>query len=215
MPKKLKEVVLTGTVYCDWNAKSEVAALPDHKYWAPGDLVIWSWSGNKKAPSSKKNSGVLCVSVIVGKKRRRLKVKRSGVEANLAYISETGREVFAEELAAELRELKGKTVYQSRWGFMISLQPRKPVPARKEIPAAAPAPRQSEPQTFTLEETFTRPRGRIKPGIRNDVPEPAVAHSPAAKVVAPAVAAVVATDLPVWKKRRRRKPVDSRQGELF
>lgn len=200
--KKAPQVTLTGAVYCDWNAFDFVAPLPDAKYWKAGDLVVWSWSGDSKSPSSRSHDGLFAVSVVTDKRslrRSKLKVKRTRVHRNLPFSSERDREEQLRKLVTELQGLQGRVASKARFGYEVQL----PDPPAKAPAAVAAAPAPSTPSAIEPP-TLVR-RGRVKPGIRSEAPGPA-----------PQVVAIVVAVIPVKPaRRRRRKPVDPRQGVLL
>lgn len=111
-------ILLSGTVYCDWNAFTFVSPMPDRLQ--TGDLVIWSWSGDSKKPSSKSQSGLLRVSVFDGKNRRLLKVKHTRVHHVLRYRDEAEREKRLGPLVSELRALKGRYAIIATRGYEVA-----------------------------------------------------------------------------------------------
>lgn len=111
-------ILLSGNVYCDWNAFTFASPMPDRLQ--TGDLVIWSWSGDSKKPSSKSQSGLLRVSVFDGKKRRLLKVKHTRVHPVLRYRDEAEREKRLGPLVSELRALKSRHAIIATRGYEVA-----------------------------------------------------------------------------------------------
>jgi hypothetical protein len=192
---KAKQVMLTGNVYCDWNAFTFVGPMPERLQ--PGDIVVWSWSGDKKKPSSKSHEGLLRASVYDGKQRRMLKMKNTRVRAALPFSSERDRESQLGVLVPELRSLKGRQAIKARRGFEVA-------------PLQAAATDDLPSRTV---------RGRLKPGIRSE-DSVTIACGRRPNGAPPMVAVVVAVS-PVAKpadrsrrRHRRRKPHPG-QYELF
>ncbi len=148
-PSKKSPIVLTGRVFCDWNCFTMMCPAPDVV--KSGDLIVWSWSGDSKTPSSKSSGGLLRVSVYDGKRRKALKVKRTRVHQHLKFDGEVLRERKLSALIPELRALVGRTLVPAQGGLEVGLvvvtadvvaSPVAPNPAPSPVAtsAAAPAP---------------------------------------------------------------------------
>lgn len=127
---KNQPIVLSGRVYCSWNAFTFVHPVPDRLQ--TGDLVIWSWSGDSRKPSSNSKNGLLRVSVFDGKKRRTLRVKHSRVHRLLSFHDEGQRETHLSALVRELRALKGRSAEHTAGGYTVA-----PVEEQDDNTAAA------------------------------------------------------------------------------
>lgn len=138
MASKAKPIVLTGNVFCDWNCFTFICPKPDNI--AVGDLVVWSWSGDSKKPSSRSSAGLLRVSVFDGKKRRTFKVKRTRVHQHLKFAAEGERERKLSVLIPELRALKGRTLEAAKGGMELAPLVVAPAPEPEQVPAPTPAP---------------------------------------------------------------------------
>jgi hypothetical protein len=200
---KRRDIRLTGTVYCDWNATFvEISRVPANEHLAPGDLIVWSWSGDKRAPSSRSHSGVLRASVVVGvRKMRRAQFHVHHIvdEESLMFSNDEQRERRLVVLVDELRRLVGRRIQEVRFGYTVlpADRPsvRNVVAAGETKPDTKPVPAGVRPLVDTASlPPGTQPgvpRGRIKPFIRSEPPH----------VVRPT--------------RRRTRRSDSRQGCLF
>jgi len=170
-----REIRLTGTVYCDWNATfAEVSRVPESAHLAPGDLIIWSWSGDKGAPSSRSHSGILRASVVVGvRKMRRAKLHVHHIvdEETLHFFSDDQRERGLAVLADDLRKLAGRRIQEVRFGYTVRPADRPAVPAGVRLLSTIPLPAGASHLVPAELPPGTQPgvrRGRIKPFIRGE-----------------------------------------------
>jgi hypothetical protein len=111
-------ILLTGNVYCSWNAFSWLNPVPDRMQ--PGDLVVWSWSGKSNTPSSSQNEGLFAVSVSDGKKRRQFRVKNTRIHRLLPFKNQGERETNLRAIIRELLTLKGQTLTWNDGAYRVS-----------------------------------------------------------------------------------------------
>src|SRR6185437_9433942 len=105
MAKAPEPLKLSGRVFCSWNTFTMARAVP--KTQNPGDLIVWSWSGNRSSPKSCKDKGVFRVSIYDAKgKRRDFKVVGTRVNALLNFASDAERGRNLRALVQELDALK-------------------------------------------------------------------------------------------------------------
>ncbi len=144
-------IVLTGRVFCDWNCFTMMCPRPDVV--KSGDLIIWSWSGDSKTPSSKSSGGLLRVSVYDGKVRKAVKVKRTCVHKHLKFDGESERERKLSALIPELRAMSGRTLVPAQGGLEVGV-----VVASQAAAASAPVPTSAPSSAPVAARTSNPPR---------------------------------------------------------
>lgn len=196
-------IVLTGNVYCSWNTFTFIRPCPDRL--KAGDLVLWSWSGDSRKPSSRNDGGLFRCSVFDGKERRNLKVKGTRAHGLLRFKDDGDREQKLSKLVREMRALKDRTVEKATGGFEVALlaeEPKAPAAVAKEAAAEAPvkvadAPKFAPQPATVAAQLPTQPATAATPAATTPKP----ADKPAAKATAP--------------RRRRRRAENPDQLKLF
>lgn len=202
MPNPVK-FLLTGDVYCAWNAFSYVAPVPNKMQ--DGDLVVWSWSGNSRNPSSKSTHGLLRASVVYRGRRHLLKLNRSRLHAWLRYQSEDDREEKLGHVIRELRALKGRLVTKSRFGYAVEPDDPPACSAAGKPSPAKPVPAAGDPVQCAA---VRRAPGVVAPTVAA-VPIATRPTAPVAMEHGPARPTPVNVKPP--RRKRRRRAVDERQ----
>jgi hypothetical protein len=206
---KPKFVTLSGNVYCDWTAFSLSGIAPMPTQLEDGDIVVWSWSGKRREPSSNPFTGLLRVSVVHRGKRHFLKQRRSPIHAWLKFSSDRNREENLRKVVNELRTLRGRLAQKSKFGWWV--QPQEQAPAVDDTAAQMIA---------------GRPSRRVKPGIDRELPKVVAAPGVAPQKVVPPPAAieqamsppaprVAPTYVKPPKRKQRARVVDDRQLPLL